>query len=112
MKEAYPASKGRGRKQPPTPIIRPFDENCFEGTLADWEQRVFRNASHFTVVRYGVATGSERTTVDTFPQALAVAGYNSRVLVYAVTDSGRAFCVPRSEWFKYYEIWLQLKEVL
>lgn len=110
MKEAYPISKKGNRKKPPTPIVQPFDENCFEGTLSDWEQRVFRNASHFTVVRYGVAAGSERATVDTFPQALALAGYNSRVLVYAVTNSGRAFCVPRSEWFKYYDIWNQREE--
>ena len=109
MNEAYPVSKRGSRKQPPAPIVQPFDENCFEGTLADWEERVFRSASHFTVVRYGVATGSERVTVDTFQYALALAGNNPRALVYAVTGSGRTFCVPRKEWLKYYEIWLEMR---
>lgn len=105
IKEVCPVNNSPKHKSKSERPSRPYDENCFEGTLMDWEARVFRNAEYFTVVRYGVS-GGECAEVRTFPQALSLIETNSRALVYAVTKSGRNFCVPRSEWPKYHQIWL------
>lgn len=111
-KETYPLP-GAGRKpKPPLHLINTggTSENDFWGTRQEWEERIFRNANHFTVVRFGVPNGSESTTVKTFAEAYYVAHQEPRALIYAVTLSGRAFCVPASEYVKYAEIHLSLKK--
>ena len=81
----------------------------FGTTVDEWEERIFRVASHFNVVRYGTHNGSEVATVATFPKALALAGNNARALIYAVTYEGRAFCIPSKAYQHYAEIWLSLR---
>lgn len=116
MKETYPTPT-RGKKPPAPSVtripIRAKGDNYipnFSGTRADWEEAIFRHANHFTVFRLHRKTTFrpvERVSVvfSTFPEAIAEAGPDVNALVYAVTLSGDAFCVPRSAWEQYLSIW-------
>lgn len=118
MKETYPIPTNG--KKPPAPSIRARlgttnstkkrPEDCYLETQRDWEEAIFRHANHFTVFRlhrrvHGTMPERESTVYQTFPEAITVANPDPRLLVYAVTLSGDAFCVPRSEWIKYLDIW-------
>jgi len=84
-------------------------EHNFTGTREEWETRVFLNAAYFRVHRF-LKGQHESTTVQSFVEALRVAGHeircNRRVLIYAVTDSGRYVCLPQKQWRYLYELWL------
>lgn len=83
------------------------------GTQKEWEEAVFRNATHFNVFRLyrrraaGTFPKREATAYYTFPEAVADAAPDLQALVYAVTEQGNNFCVPRPEWPKYQQIWEQ-----
>ena len=106
----YPAPKPRRVKQPKLTVINYERQPEFGNTLEEWEERIFRAAAFFGVVRYGVPAGSECVTVDSYPKALHLAYGQDRYLVYAVTLAGRAFCIPRSEYQKYARIWLSMTD--
>lgn len=107
LDEAAAALKRLGWK----PAIR--HETEFLSSAAkqqDWEEAIFRNATHFNVFRLHRRVGDkpkerESTAYHTFPEAVAQAGGDIRALVYAVTKEGSNFCVPRKEWDKYKAIW-------
>ena len=84
-------------------------EHDFTGTREEWETRVFLNAEYFRVHRF-LQGQHESAIVQDFVEALRVAGHeikrNRRVLIYAVTQSGRYVCLPPKEWRHLYELWL------
>jgi len=75
------------------------------GTLAEWEEAVFRNASHFTVFRRIGRFNRDTKLFQTFPEAIQNAQDDPTALVYAVTIEGRSLCVVRSQWNHYAQIW-------
>lgn len=100
-KDGYPISQ---RKKPPKTVLKEYPNS-----LEEWEERVFRDALYFTVVRFGYVSGGEVCTLKTFPEAIYVAHQNERSLLYAVDTKGNGFCMPRKEYEKYARIWLALK---
>lgn len=84
----------------------PYGE--FGNNIDEFEERIFRNATIFNVVRFGVPAGSEIATTDSFPKALALASEKPRSIIYAATTEGRAFCIPKKQYLKYSQIWLEV----
>jgi hypothetical protein len=110
-------SKGKEPARP-EPGPRPVDgitgsENDFNAkNLEEWERRVFRAASlqdggHFTVWR----KRHEVQTFLNFPEAALQAGGDPTALVYAVTSTGRSFCVVRKQWQSYLDYFKQLHNI-
>jgi hypothetical protein len=79
-------------------------ENDFTGTREEWENRVIAAASYFRLHRYYGRGGRDGTETVTFASAKVVAERaledmpGCRVLVYAVTDSGRSVLIPKEKW--------------
>ena len=106
-----------GQKQPQAPSIQvrprrpnPPPNECFTGTRDEWEEAIFRHAHHFNVFRLHrrVKLGMpvrETQVYPTFPEATADAGPDIQAMVYAVTENGDSFCVPRKLWGHYQQIW-------
>ena len=82
-------------------------EHDFSGTLEDWEERIFRNAHHFNVVRFGHVEGGECCTTPDFAEAIYIAHSNPRSVLYAVTLAGRAFCMAKKDYEKFARIYLE-----
>lgn len=107
-----------GGKKPPVPnIIRPAAKpnptpnESLSGTREQWEEAIFRHAAYFTTVRrlsrrvkFGPVEW-DRREFKSFPEALQDAGDDPQVLVYAVSEEERFFCVPKKEYAKYLKIW-------
>ena len=110
MKTPYPQPKSPSQRLSHLRLAVSNREPEYGRTREEFEERVFRCASHFNVVRYGTFNGSEIATVKSFPVALAVAHDNPRMLVYAVSSEGLAFCIPKKDYGKYAEIWLSMAE--
>ena len=114
MKETYPIPTA-GKKPPAPSVVIQFPKSAgyvpnFTGTRADWEEAIFRNANHFTVFRLHRRTSfrpveRESVVYATFPEATAEASKDVQALVYAVTLSGDAFCIPTGNWDRYKAIW-------
>lgn len=102
----YPTPKRK--RQPKLTLVNYERQPEFGASVQEWEERIFRAAAYFSIVRYGVPAGSECATTDTYPRALHLAYGNPRALIYAVTLAGRAFCIPRSEYSKYAALWLSM----
>lgn len=92
----------------------PANENNFlvgDGTRQAWEEAVFQQATHFNVFRLhrrkaaGTFPQRECTVYATFPEAISDATPDEHALVYAVTEQGSNFCIPRSEWGQYTIVW-------
>lgn len=92
-----------------TTPVRP--EHNFTGTLDEWEERVFRNATHFNVYKRLGRGNSESKELKTFPEAVEFAKRDPLFLVYAVTASERFFCVERKNWDKYLTVWYEMHPV-
>ncbi len=108
MKERYPRSTPSTRLK----HLRLATSNRkpeFGATREAFEERIFRCANHFNVVRFGVPSGSEIKTVKTFSEAIYNAHGNPRALIYAVALSGDAFCISKTEYGKYAEVWLSMR---
>ena len=84
-------------------------EHDFTGTLEEWEERVILNANHFRVHRYyyardfdvGWVTAHDSKPASTLPEALLLIYQQDseyRILLYAVTKTGRSVCIPESKW--------------
>jgi hypothetical protein len=84
-------------------------EHNFTGTREEWETRVFLNAAYFRVHRFLSQGEHESVTVTDFVEALSIAGrelrQKRRVLIYAVTPSGRYVCLPQRQWRRFYALW-------
>lgn len=101
MKETYPVPGKR-----PHLTLVPTGE--YGNTLDEFEEKIFREADHFNVVRFGTHNGSEIKTVKSFAEAVYIASNDPRILIYAVALSGRAFCLARKDFGKFAEIWLEM----
>jgi hypothetical protein len=106
MKEHYPLPK---TNQPLT-LAASNREPEFGATREEFEERLFRTADHFNIVRFGTHNGSEIKTVRNFAEAIYWAHNNPRVLIYVVTLSGNAFCMSRKDYNRYAEIWLSMRK--
>lgn len=86
----------------------------FTGLVEDWDDRVFRHAEHFRVHRFSGRGGQDRVQTTEFPIAMRAAidalraGY--RVLVYAVTATGRYQALEQRRWNHYATIYLENKD--
>jgi hypothetical protein len=88
-------------------------EHNFQGTLEQWDDRVFQNAAVFRIHRFNKENKRDEFETPSFKVAMVAAhseikaGY--RVLVYAVDESGRFICLPQDRWNHYAELWLKKK---
>lgn len=84
----------------------------FGATRDQLEERIFRQAHHYNVVRFRPGGGSDITTVDSFPLALWIAHLKDgpRYLLYVVTERGEAFCMSHKDYAKYAELYLQMRK--
>jgi hypothetical protein len=93
---------------PPNLDTRP-DAN-FTGTLDEWNDRVFNHAVEFRLHRFTAALGQSDMTVATFAEAMVRAvdamKEGDRVIVYAVTESGRHVALEKERWGHYAKLWL------
>lgn len=105
-KQAYPLPKSA---RPKKPEVLPLTE--FPSREA-WEESIFKDALYFTVVRFGVPSGSQTYTCETFPEALEQAKKYERALIYCVNAQGNAFCLVKGEYDKYSKIWQDIKQSL
>ena len=108
MNDTYPKPKLPSQRLSHLRLAASNREPEFGATREVFEERVFRCATHFNVVRYGTHNGSEIKTVKTFSEAIYNAYGNPRALIYAVTNDGRAFCIPKTQYGKYAEVWLSM----
>jgi len=105
MKETYPAPKA-GRTRHLSVVASNAARTAEYGdSLAAFEERIFRGAICFNVVRFGVPAGSECQTTDSFPRALWLAHQQPRTLIYVVSSDGRAFCMSHKDYGKFALIW-------
>jgi|SRR6185312_5027575 len=103
MKETYPAPRGK------PVLVSSNPDPDFSGDRRQYEDRVFRRADHFNIVRFTSHSGSQTCTVKTFAEAVYVAHKEPRALIYAVDSrTGDAFCIVREDWSHYAEVWLSL----
>lgn len=83
----------------------------FTGNLEDWEARVFNDAYLFRLHHYFGNKQHETAEVSNFRTALTLAvteikkGPDHRVLVQAVSDTGRWFTIPQDQWLSYLRLW-------
>lgn len=102
-KETYPL--------PGAPLRLVFNNTNPEygATRQQWEERVFRNAHHYNVVRIATHQGSEITTVDTFAKALHLVheADGHRKLIYVVTEQAEAFCMSPKDYPRFAELELE-----
>jgi hypothetical protein len=90
--------------------MRP-EHDFFTDGLDGWTDRVFLAADHFRLIRFHGKGGADAVKVKSFTQAMVAAdeavqaGY--RILVYAVTKSGRAACLAQDLWNHYAELYLR-----
>lgn len=104
MPESYPHPTQR----PKLRLVR-ADNPEFGETQRDWEEQIFREASHFNVVRFGTHNGSESCVTASFPVALYLAHLKPRTLLYVVAGSGRAFCMSHKDYAKFAQLWLETR---
>jgi len=102
MPEHYPLPQQR----PKLKLVREDDPE-FGGTLQEFEDRIFRDAQFFFVVRFGTHNGSECQTTSSFPVALYLAHQKPRTLLYVISHSGRAFCMSHHDYARYAQLWLE-----
>lgn len=84
----------------------------YGATREQYEERVFRQAHHFNVVRFTPTHGDFIATVKTFPEAIYLAlGDESEgnKLIYVVTERGDAFCMSPKDYGKYALLHLALR---
>lgn len=80
-------------------------ENDFaDMNIENWEDRVFTNAAHFTVVKKVGVGKMDRKEFPNFVEAINDAFTDERAMVYAVTESGRAVMLVRKKWRHYYDL--------
>ena len=108
----YPAPKPRRVKQPKLTVINYERQPEFGNSVQEWEERIFKRVSHFNVIKFGVPGGSQCATIAAFPQALALAHGNKRMLIYCVDTEGRAFCMSWKDYEKFAEMWLSLRQAV
>lgn len=108
MKETYPAPKA-GRTRHLSVVANNAYKGEFGNSLAEFEERIFRGAICFNVVRFGTHNGSECQTTDSFPRALYLAHQQTRTLIYVVSSDGRAFCMSHKDYGKFATLWLGMK---
>lgn len=82
----------------------------FGATREQYEERVFRAASYYNVVRFRAYGESEIATTTSFRKALTIAHTNDehRYLIYVVAENGEAFCMAPKDHAKFAEIFLQI----
>jgi hypothetical protein len=80
------------------------------GGIDGWTDRVFLSADHFRLYRFHGKGGVDRMETKSFVEAMVAADRSlkrgHRVLVYAVTKTGRSACLPQAQWGHYAELWL------
>lgn len=106
-KETYPLP-GQG---PKLAYVNPHPE--YGATRQQWEERVFRQASHFNVIRLTSHQGSFIATVRTFAEALYLTledKEEGRKLLYTVAPNGEAFCMSPKDYGKFAELTLKMRE--
>lgn len=89
------------------------DDN-FTGLLEQWDDRVFTHADHFRLHKFFGNGQHERFTTKDFAQAMVAAADalkvpNQRVIVYAVTATGRYQALVPSRWNHYAKLWLEAR---
>lgn len=84
-------------------------ENDFNVSLEQWDDSVFLNADHFRLHRFHPNGYVDRARVTEFPTAMREAliqiGHGFRVLVYAVTKSGRYQAMVPERWEHYAKLY-------
>lgn len=87
-------------------------QNEFGVTREAYEERVFRQAHHYNIVRFRPGGGSDITTVKEFPLALWIAHLKDdhRYLLYVVTEHGDAFCMSHKDYAKFALIHTEMRE--
>lgn len=105
-KETYP-QPGVTPGRPRLAYANPNPE--YGATREQWEERVFRQASHYNVVRFKALGGSDIATVKSFPLALYLAHKEGgeRKLIYVVTEQGEAFCMSPKDYDKFAQLYLE-----
>ncbi len=109
MNNTYPTPKPRVRVR--LKVAASNDAPEFGATREQYEERIFRAAMCFNVVRFGTHNGSEIATTNSYPKALALAHGNPRALIYVVASDGSAFCMPSKDYLKYAEIHLGMSKL-
>lgn len=84
----------------------------FGATREQYEERIFRQASHYNIVRLRAGGGSEIATTTDFREALTVVltEDDHRYLLYVVTENGEAFCMSHKDYAKFAEIYVKARE--
>jgi hypothetical protein len=115
-----PAGQGRQlliefglRHNPPAAILRgmtKLPEHDFQtGGMDGWVDRVFLAADHFRLHRFHGKGGHDHLETQSFAEAMLAADralkLEYRVLVYAVTKTGRSACLPRALWGHFAELY-------
>lgn len=108
-RETYPAP-GRAPGRLRLAVSNPELE--YGAKREHYEERVFRNAHHYSIARFRPGAGSDITVVESFPLALWIAhlGDGNRYLLYVVTEDGENFCMSHKDYAKFAEIYTQMRE--
>lgn len=89
--------------------VKPPDED-FTGLLEDWDDRVFMHADHFRLHRFHGNGEHDRAETPDFAHAMVMAvdalKEHKRVIVYAITATGRYQALVPKRWGHYATLWL------
>lgn len=103
MNKADEKRKAKNRK-----VIGQTSDRDFKVTLEEWEEAVFDNHDHFTVVRYRARLKHDTRVFKDFPDAVIDARKAGRPLIYCVAKSGRFFCIEEVRWDYFMDRWFKL----
>ena len=79
-------------------------EHDFTQTWDEWELTVINVAVKFKVIRFLVRSKYDRREFGTLRDAVDNASPNKRLLIYAVTETGRHVQVPRLRWDEFLKL--------
>lgn len=89
--------------------VKSPDED-FTGMLEEWDDRVFIHADHFRLHRFHGNGEHDRAETKDFAQAMVMAvdalKEGKRVLVYAITTTGRYQALQPQRWGHFAKLWL------
>lgn len=86
--------------------MTPPGERTIPPAVAKWEEKVFRNALYFLVIRFlDRPRPAERRVFTQFPDAVEAARSGPRALIHAVDQAKNDVCFERAKWSHCLEIW-------
>lgn len=91
-------------------------DHNFTGLVEDWDDRVFNNADHFRVHRFHGNGAHDTFEHESYAVAMVAAvdamKAGARVIIYAITDTGRYQALVPKRWVHYSKLWMERQDAI